>query len=443
VAMWQDIADALREAVTRGDYPPGTTIPKETELMAAHGAGRETVRRAIIQLTAEGLVEPVRRRGTVVRARPARQLITRSRLVYRDELGYYFDLAAQGWRPLRPPVVSRGPVPFDIAVRLGLAPGDEAVIRDRIMGQPETGRPTQLATSYIPAALAAELPVLAARDTGPGGIYDRMEEAGFGPIRWTEGITTRPPSPVEASRLGLAPGVALLRIVRLGSSPDGRPLEVNDTRMSGEEFEISYPLSRDASPLQQLELRAGRRLPGSFPVIDPAETSGTSGSCPRRRAGQLAGASGCSRTGSVRCQGAGGDVCWLPWRFGLRGMGVGPVRTACPWGGRKGGGIRENRETPGCGGFRVPWSLQASVPGGIGAVGAAGAVHLPHHGCGGDCGACRFLGQRCGAGHGDCTLPRSCERWDVSFAGRSGGSGGNLGTGPWGAGGSPQSPRGD
>ena len=247
MAMWQDIADALREAITRGEYPPGTTIPKEKELMAAHGAGRETVRRAVIQLTAEGLVEPVRRRGTVVRARPARRPIARSRLVYRDDLGYYFDQAAQGWRPLAPPSVSRGPAPFDVATQLGVEPGDEAVIRDRIMGDPERGRPTQLATSYIPADLATELPVLAARDTGPGGIYDRMEEAGLGPIRWTEAITTRPPSPAEASRLGLAPGVALLRIVRLATSPGGRPLEVNDTRMNGDEFEISYLLGRDAS----------------------------------------------------------------------------------------------------------------------------------------------------------------------------------------------------
>ena len=86
-----------------------------------------------------------------------------------------------------------GPVPFDVAAQLGVAPGDEAVIRDRIMGDPETGRPTQLATSYIPAGLAAELPVLAARDTGPGGIDDRMEEAGLGPIRCAEAITARPP----------------------------------------------------------------------------------------------------------------------------------------------------------------------------------------------------------------------------------------------------------
>lgn len=247
MALWQEIATALREAIARGDYPPGTTIPKETELMAAHGAGRETVRRAVIQLTAEGLVEPVRRRGTVVRIRPARTPVTRSRLVYRDEIGYYFDQAAQGWRALQPPAVTRGPVPFDIAAQLGVAPGDEAVIRDRIMGDPATGHAAQLATSYIPASLASELPVLAARDTGPGGIYDRMEEAGLGPIEWTEAITTRPPSPAEVTRLGLAPGAALLRIVRLASSPAGRPLEVNDTRMSGDEFEIRYPLSRDPS----------------------------------------------------------------------------------------------------------------------------------------------------------------------------------------------------
>ena len=73
------------------------------------------------------------------------------------------------------------------------------------MGDPETDIPTQLATSYIPADLAAELPVLASRDTGPGGIYDRLEEAGFGPIRRTEAITARPPSPTEASRLADSP----------------------------------------------------------------------------------------------------------------------------------------------------------------------------------------------------------------------------------------------
>lgn len=247
MVLWQDIAEALRAGIARGDYRPGSTIPKETELMAAHGTGRDPVRRAVAQLTAEGLVEPVRRRGTVVRQRPSRRRITRSRLVYRDELGYYFDQAAQGWRPVQTPSVSRGPVPYDVAALLGLEPGAEVVIRDRVMGDPATGQATQLATSYIPAVLASELPVLSAAETGPGGIYDRLEEAGYGPIRWTEAITSRMPGPVEARLLRLPPGVPLLRILRLAASPAGQALEVNDTRVNAEAWEISYPIARHAS----------------------------------------------------------------------------------------------------------------------------------------------------------------------------------------------------
>src|SRR5262249_36492188 len=150
--------------------------------------------------------------------------ITRSRQVYRDELGYFFDQTAQGWRPVRPPSVSRGPVPYDIAALLDLEPGVEVVIRDRLMGDPVTGRPTQLAASYIPAELAGELPVLTAAETGPGGIYDRLEDAGYGPIRWTEAITARMPGPDEARLLRLSSGVPLLRILRSAVSSSGRPL---------------------------------------------------------------------------------------------------------------------------------------------------------------------------------------------------------------------------
>jgi DNA-binding GntR family transcriptional regulator len=247
MTLWQDIATSLRAEIVRGAHPPGSTIPKESELMAHHGVGRETVRRAIAQLAAEGLVEPVRRRGTVVRRRPGRHRITRSRTVYRDEIGYYFDRIAQGWRPLQTPEVSRGPVPFDVAPLLDVEPGAEAVIRDRIMGDPDSRQVMQLATSYIPAAIVAELPVLGRPDTGPGGIYDRLEEGGQGPLEWQEAITARMPTPAEARLLRLASGVPVLRIVRLATSPLGRPLEVNDTRLNAEEWEVGYSITRDIS----------------------------------------------------------------------------------------------------------------------------------------------------------------------------------------------------
>lgn len=240
---WKEIADEIRAAIVRGDYPPGATLPKIEDLMATYRASRITVRQALGQLTAEGLIDPVRRRGTVVRARPPRQRITRSRTVLRDEIGYYFDPVAQPWRALRPPTVSWGPAPIDIAPVLGVAPGARVLIRDRVLGDPATGQAAQVATSYLPEDLARGT-VLAEADTGPGGIYDRLEDMGHGPLHWAEALSARMPTPDEVELLKLAAGVPVLRITRTTASPAGQVLEVNDTRMDAERFQIDYALTR-------------------------------------------------------------------------------------------------------------------------------------------------------------------------------------------------------
>jgi len=178
-----------------------------------------------------------------VRERPVRRRITRSRQVFRDDRGYYFDPAVQPWVAVRPPTISWGPAPFDVASLLGVDLGEDVLIRDRLMGPPDTGQAHQVATSYLPGWLARGT-VLAERDTGPGGIYDRLEEMGHGPLRWSESVSARMPTPDEVDALSLPPGVPVLRIVRTTSSPGGRVLEVNDTRMSAEMYEIGYSIRR-------------------------------------------------------------------------------------------------------------------------------------------------------------------------------------------------------
>ena len=239
---YQQLAAQLREEIVRGQLPPGSTLPKLTELAATHGVAVLTARRAIAVLEAEGLVEAVRRRGTVVRAQPPRRRIRRDRTVYRDDRGYYFDAAAQPWIAVTTPTVSWGPAPADIAALLGVPAGAEVLIRDRVMGDPD-GTPRQLATSYLPADLTRGT-ILAEANTGPGGIYDRLEEMGHAPLEWSEDVTARAPLHHEATALRLPPGVPLLRITRTTTNPAGRPLEINDTRMSAETFAISYPLHR-------------------------------------------------------------------------------------------------------------------------------------------------------------------------------------------------------
>lgn len=243
---YRQIADDLREAILRGDYPEGSVLPKITEIAAGRGLAKQTVREAITLLEQEGLVEAVRRRGTVVRPRPAPQRLTRARQVFRDERGYYFDPVAQPWTALKPPAISWGRVPREIAPLLGLEPGAEVLIRDRVIGDVDTRAVTQLATSYLPESLARGTR-LAERDTGPGGIYDLLEAAGHGPLVWDEFVGSRMPTPAEALGLALPKGVPLLQIVRTTSSPDGAVLEVNDTRMSAEKFTIGHPITRHPS----------------------------------------------------------------------------------------------------------------------------------------------------------------------------------------------------
>ncbi|MFI6921880.1 GntR family transcriptional regulator [Nonomuraea spiralis] len=248
MARWHEVAEALRGAITAGIYQPGAKIPKEDELQEEFDTSRTTIRRAVAQLTAEGLLTPVRRGGTKVREQPERQSLALDTAVYRDELGYYFSKTVQHLRALQPPTVTQEPCPPDVLALLGLQAGDHVIIRDRVMGNSETGRVEQLATSYLPADLAAGT-VLAQADTGPGGIYDRMEnELGWGLLEWEGIITARPATAEEGDLLSLAPGVPVLCVTRstiaTAGAAEGRVVEVNVTRRDASRFEVRYPISR-------------------------------------------------------------------------------------------------------------------------------------------------------------------------------------------------------
>ena len=61
VPLYHQLAEILLEKIRREEYPPGSRIPSEHSLAAAHGIGRPTVRQATERLIRKGLL--VRRRG--------------------------------------------------------------------------------------------------------------------------------------------------------------------------------------------------------------------------------------------------------------------------------------------------------------------------------------------------------------------------------------------
>lgn len=58
----------LTENITSGRWPLNSRIPTESQLMAEIGVGRSTIREAVSSLTAMGMLEPARSRGTFVRS---------------------------------------------------------------------------------------------------------------------------------------------------------------------------------------------------------------------------------------------------------------------------------------------------------------------------------------------------------------------------------------
>jgi DNA-binding GntR family transcriptional regulator len=249
---YQVIANDLRNAIYQGEYPPGAQLPQRTELMERYGVSQETASKAYRELAKEGLVEVARKRGARVRRHPERRQITRERTVYRDEIGYFFDQAAQDWRALAPTEIGRVPAPWDIARLMNVPVGSEVVIRARIMGDPDTHQVHQLTASFLSLDLVDELPVLEQANTGQGGIYARLEEAGHGPLAWYERLSARAATAREVELLRLAPGVPVQRIIRTTTDPAGKVCEVNAISLNAELHEIGYPLERDVSA-QSLE----------------------------------------------------------------------------------------------------------------------------------------------------------------------------------------------
>ena len=79
-------------------------------------------------------------------------------------------------------------------------------------------------------------------DTGPGGIYARIEELGHRLDHFTEDVAARMPTPDETRSLKLGPGVPVFHLVRTAYDTKGQAVEVCDTVMAADRYVLAYEL---------------------------------------------------------------------------------------------------------------------------------------------------------------------------------------------------------
>lgn len=243
-AAFKQIADHLRSEIMAGEYGPGTKLPSETELTDHYGVARGTIRQAVHRLQGEGLVEARHGRGVFVTERPKVVRLAGNRFArVNREAGLAAFLAESNANNVESGVdsieISEEVPPPEVARRLGIRGNVKTVVRSRRYLR--DGKPTEIATSYVPSTIARGTRI-AKTDTGPGGIYARIEDKGFTLARFTEQIEARMPTPEEARLLHVREGVPVFRLIRTAFTEEGQAVEVCDTVMVSEAFILEYEL---------------------------------------------------------------------------------------------------------------------------------------------------------------------------------------------------------
>ena len=243
-AVFRQISDHIRAAIERGSLAEGDKLPSEAQLMQHYGVARMTVRSALQVLQGEGLIVSEHGRGVYVRQHPPVRRLASDRFArrHREEgkAAFIAETESIGGSPSVDSIlITEEDASAEIAALLGLPMGARVICRAR--RYLINGQPVEMATSYIPAEIARGTQI-AEINSGPGGIYARLEELGYRLDRFVEDVKARMPLRHEAKMLKLAPGVPVFRLIRTAFTVDGRAVELCDTVMSTEAYVLSYEL---------------------------------------------------------------------------------------------------------------------------------------------------------------------------------------------------------
>lgn len=241
------IADDLRAKMELGELAPGEQIPTYDELARQYMCSLGAVRKAVDLLKQQGLLISEQGRGVFVRKRTRvgrRGMDRYSRSVWsRGESILVAEAAEQGHdasQLIR--YLGTVPAPAAVAERLGIETGDDVFARRRTTYV--EGRANQLADSYYPLAIAKAVPAITEEDTGPGGGFARIEEAGIRLARIREEIALRMPTGPEIGVLRLPAGTPVAELIRTVHDTKGQPVEVMVAVIAGDmvSFDYEFPV---------------------------------------------------------------------------------------------------------------------------------------------------------------------------------------------------------
>jgi len=202
--LYKALHDALRERISQGEFSPPAYFPSERELKNTYGVSEVTIRRAIANLSSEGLVETSRGRRTRIVSRVATTQYGAT------VQGIIEGIFQHSWntetRILQTKVEKAGP---EIARAMNLSP--ESSVHKTINVAKREGELFAYATTYMPIHIAGRL-TLNGNSALPYVL--QYERAGFKPRSGRQLLSACPAPRDAALALGTEVGDPMLKLVR-------------------------------------------------------------------------------------------------------------------------------------------------------------------------------------------------------------------------------------
>ncbi|RKE09692.1 GntR family transcriptional regulator [Catellatospora citrea] len=236
------VADEIRARIESAEYAPGQQLPTLDDLAQTYGCSLAVIRKSLDLLRQQGLVVTVQGKGSFVRERPTarRHGIERySRSTWKNgkpiltaEADMQGHKASQVIREL-----AEVPAPAVVAEKFGVPAGTPVWVRRRTTLIND--RPNQLADSYYELKVV-EGTLIQEENTGPGGGFARLEDAGYLLDRISEEWTVRMPTGPETVALRLPAGTPVVNLVRTTFDTTGMAVEVMLATLAGDMVSFAY-----------------------------------------------------------------------------------------------------------------------------------------------------------------------------------------------------------
>jgi GntR family transcriptional regulator len=231
------MVNTVQQRIEDGTYPPGTTLPSETQLMSEFDASRPTVVRALGILQQDGWIESQQGKGRFVKGRPTAPPSSRldsraAELLHQSESANVTLLRAGTIM-----ATNRAAAALELDAKT-------PVIARRRLVLAEIG-PVELSSVYVPVELSTGTDLGESEPMADGVLRHLRDRKGVTFDHATERISARLPTAEEADLLRIGADDAVLTLLVTVYDQADRPRLAIDAVIPANRHEIEGSFSLD------------------------------------------------------------------------------------------------------------------------------------------------------------------------------------------------------